>query len=273
MNKQTRTYGFRITTERWADKPCVVVRVLAREGEHHSPINPRSEGESVTWDAPRHADGLMLKGLTIRAYASDITSSPVIVRSPEFEDAHYVGGHEAAAMLKTFRRIDRELAKQCPGERDLGDYVEAVGKAIGAGWTVFEARKGHGWDYASSEWNFAPLSSAKVEARIQVSDLMPKAPEPKSDVPDYVDFQDDVEGLSEHKRDMADKDGTLDRARVVLEACAYQKGNPLPIRTLGDIDFFVDQSDWTRGRFCRVSDIPAACDHQRSIARDMGLPE
>ena len=55
----TRTYGVRIHREQWAGSQSVAVRVLVRENENASPINPRSEGENSIglWEIARNGRG------------------------------------------------------------------------------------------------------------------------------------------------------------------------------------------------------------------------
>lgn len=171
MNKATRSYGFRVTTEKWAGVDCVVVRVLAREGHAFSPINPCLDGESTTYGAPKHADGLMLSRLTIRAYGSDYrTGGPVIVRPAEFEDVGFIKAPEAKAMLKTFARIDRALRNRprATMEMDLAEYVDAVAEAIGASWFARETVKNaYSSSYADSTWAFCNRAELKAELYVQ----------------------------------------------------------------------------------------------------------
>jgi hypothetical protein len=87
---------------------------------------------------------------------------------------------------------------------------------------------------------------------------------------DTFTVEDDEEGLSSHKRDQYREDCTP-LPEVVLSAEGYRNG--ALVNSLGDIDFYEDGGDWTRGSFKRVSEIPANCEHLRGIARDMGLPE
>jgi hypothetical protein len=175
MTKANRTYGFRVTTDKWAGVDCITIRVLAREGQAASPINPHLDGESRFYGAPKRTEGLMLSRLTIRAYASDYRGGgPVIVRSAEFEDVSYVKSEEAKAMLKTFARIDRVLRDRprAAMEMNVADYVEAVAEAIGATWFAREVRK-HEWSssYSDSGWAFEDLATLKAELYVQQAAL------------------------------------------------------------------------------------------------------
>ncbi len=88
--------------------------------------------------------------------------------------------------------------------------------------------------------------------------------------PDCVTFDDDDEGMSEHKAAHYDEQGEP-RPEIVLQASAWRAGEY--VSGLSDIDFYADGDDWVRGTFYRVSDIPERCPHLRQIARDLELPE
>jgi hypothetical protein len=169
---RARTYGFRVTAGKWADCDCVTIRVLAREGDNPSPVNPRSEGEDSIWDAPKRTDGLALNGLTIRCYVGDYASSGVIIRPAEFEDVSYIDHRLTTRMLKTFARIERELRKS-GSHGEIGDYVEAIGKAIGATWFVREVcdRNDGKWGYSRSDWAWLDIPALKREVRDQYARL------------------------------------------------------------------------------------------------------
>jgi hypothetical protein len=169
---RARSYGFRVTVRKWADCDSFAVHVLAREGEHPSPINPRHEGEDTIWDAPKRTHGLALNGLTIRCYVGDYASSGVIIRPVEFEDVSFIDHRLAARMVKTFARIEREVARTGAG-REIGDYVQAIGKAIGATWFVRETRDRNdgSWGYSRSDWSWLDIAALKVEVREQFARL------------------------------------------------------------------------------------------------------
>src|SRR5215467_584549 len=166
--KTVRTYGFRVVSnDKWCDRPCVTVRVLARENYAASPINPRTDGENAIWDAPKGVDGLQLSGLTMRFYASDYTDWPVSFRGFEFEDQYFVDAAKAKAISRTFARIERALTKAGVStyKVDIAAYIETVAKAIGASWWAVETRAGTGWNYESSDWRFLSIEDLKAALR------------------------------------------------------------------------------------------------------------
>jgi hypothetical protein len=167
-----RTYGFRVTVAKWADCDSFVVRVLAREGDNPSPVNPRCDGEDSIWDAPKRTDGLALNGLTVRCYVGDYASTGVIIRPVEFEDVSFIGPELASRMSKTFARIAREV-NRTGAQREIGDYVEAIARAIGASWLVRERRDRNdgSWGYSRSDWDWEDIAALKAEVRREYARL------------------------------------------------------------------------------------------------------
>lgn len=86
---------------------------------------------------------------------------------------------------------------------------------------------------------------------------------------DYVVIEQDPDGPSQMKAAQWDER----RRYVVLQMCGYRDGDDMLVASVGDIDFFDDEGDWTMGRFTCVCAIPVQCEHLRALARDMGLPE
>jgi hypothetical protein len=169
--KPARTYGFRIEPgHKWAESESFCIRILAREGDAAHPINPSLDGESSYYGAPKAADGLMLHGLVIRAYRSEYKSGGAFLRPAEFEDAHYVKSGDCKRMLKTFDRITRELRKAQFSE-EIGDYLGAVAKAIGATFYVRETRKSDSSSYSESDWSFESIANLKTAARAEWAKL------------------------------------------------------------------------------------------------------
>jgi hypothetical protein len=166
--KPKRSYGFRIDEERFADCPAVVARVLAREGEAESPINPRSEGEDSIWDAPPKQDGLALASLEIITWR-DSNFKYVTEVQVRFDTVRFVDQKLAERMLKTMKRINRELRKTTA--REAGDVLMAVAKAIGATWLVEAAGPNKGNFYTDMQWRFGTLIEARDKFRALVDKL------------------------------------------------------------------------------------------------------
>ena len=85
-----RTYGFQIEAAEKYDSVGITARVLVREDNSASPINPRSGVESAIWGAPKHLHGLALDGLGFYAhfYADDSDGRvPLIGFTPKYRDA------------------------------------------------------------------------------------------------------------------------------------------------------------------------------------------
>jgi hypothetical protein len=163
-----RTYGFKISEEKFADCPAVVARVLARTGDEESPINPRSEGEDSIWDAPKKTDGLALASLEIITWR-DLNFKYLTEVQVRIDSVRFVDQRLAERMLKTMKRINRELRKN--NAREAGDVLMAVAKAIGATWHVEAVGGEKGHFYHHSQWHFGTLIQARDKFRALVDKL------------------------------------------------------------------------------------------------------
>lgn len=169
--KKLRSYGFEVRRSKFADSDAVVARVLVREGDAASPVNPRGEGEDSIWDAPKFADGLALDGLEIIVWAGkDYLSGPYV----RFDDARFVDTRLATRMLKTLKRIDKAIAKT--SAKEAGDVLMAVAKAIGATWSVRKVGASRGSFYSDNEWSFEEVTEARDIMRTVVEEIRPAEP-------------------------------------------------------------------------------------------------
>ncbi len=166
--RKTRSYGFRITEEKFADCPSVVARVLAREGNAESPVNPRSEGEDSIWDAPKKPDGLMLNALEIITWRDPNYTYTTDVQI-RFDNARFVDQRLAERMLRTMKRINTQLRKT--NAREAGDVLMAVAKAIGATWCIEQVGPDRGSFYTDCQWRFGDLIEARDKFRALVDKL------------------------------------------------------------------------------------------------------
>jgi hypothetical protein len=174
MNDKLRSYAFAIDTNKWAGCPSVAARILVREGDATSPINPRSEGEDSLWDAPKRTDGLLLNGLVIRTWLSGPTHIPgramLIGPSIEFEQLSYVTLKIAGRAHTTLRRIDKELTRYRVGE--AGDILMAVGKVIGVTMHVTALDpNNHSTFYDQNTWHWGSITEARDLYRAEVAKL------------------------------------------------------------------------------------------------------
>jgi hypothetical protein len=167
--RKLRSYGFLVEETKFADSKAVVARVLVREGDNEHPVNPRSEGEDSIWDAPKSADGLAFDKLQVIVWAGkDYLAGPYV----RYEDSHFVDTRLAGRMLKTLKKIDKQIAKT--SAREAGDVVMAVAKAIGATWSV-SPRSGDvpvSW-YQDSKWLFDDVTEARDTMRRMVEAIRP----------------------------------------------------------------------------------------------------
>jgi hypothetical protein len=169
----TRSYAFAIDTKPWAECPCVTVRILAREGDAASPINPRSEGEDTIWDAPKKTNGLVLAGLVIRTWVHGTSANyaaSLVGPNVDFEHVGYVNERLARRLLRTLTRINKAISKS--GVHEAGDVLMVVGKALGV--TSFVApidEKAGGTWYGDQTWRWSKLTDARDTLREKVDGL------------------------------------------------------------------------------------------------------
>lgn len=174
VKDKTRSYGFIIREETYADCPAIVARVLAREAGAESPVNPRGEGEDSFYDAPLRTHGLALNELLLRCYRS---SDGKYMHGPfvEYNSLYHIDLRLAARMHATLRKIDKEIAKSRASEP--GDVLMAVARAIGATWGAQEVGEGrrnrHGGFYQDDQWHFAALTDVREDFRARIAKIAP----------------------------------------------------------------------------------------------------
>jgi hypothetical protein len=166
--KKLRSYGFLVEETKFGDCPAVVARVLAREGDCEYPINARTEGEDSIWGAPKAMDGCALYGLEIILWRGDNYFTAPQVR---FDNARFIDTRLAERLLKTMKRIDRQIAKS--DAREAGDVLMAVAKAIGATWSVSQRGNSSRGFYSDMQWSFGDVTEARDRLRELVEKIRP----------------------------------------------------------------------------------------------------
>lgn len=158
----TKTYGFRVYQEDFAESPSVVVSVLARDGDKEFPVNPSSDGER-TWDgAPKALDNCRLQGLHIRLWWTPEHgwTEPNVW----LDGGSHMNARDVDRLAKTFARVNRAIAKA--NAREAGDVLMALASAIGATWTVTELGEKQKWSfYSDRQWRFSALTDARDHLR------------------------------------------------------------------------------------------------------------
>jgi hypothetical protein len=195
MNNENRTYGFMIDDADWAGCPSITAKVMAREGDAMHPINPRSDGESEFWGAPKRTTGLLLSDLTVRTYLSNQGPGRPMLIGPswEFESVHYVGTQKARKLLHSCRRIEQSITKL--DAREHGDVLMAVAAGLGLSWYVERVGPSRGRMLTHDIWRFGTLAEARDRYRAGVEKLRAQLP---ADVPDNVRMVDLVEDCGEN---------------------------------------------------------------------------
>jgi hypothetical protein len=170
----TRSYAFAIDTKPWAGCPSVAARILVRDGNAASPINPRSEGEDSLWDAPKRTDGLLLNNLVIRTWLSGPTHIPgramLIGPAVEFESLSYVNLKIASRAHATLRRINKQLIRYRIGE--AGDMLMVIGRVLGVTMNVTALDPDNrGTLYTDNTWHWGAITEARDLYRAEVAKL------------------------------------------------------------------------------------------------------
>jgi hypothetical protein len=158
-----RTYGFIVETESRYGTTYVTARIVCREKESPHPINCQSEGESEIWDAPQNLHGFMLDGLALRGFVSE-SQNKFIGFAPQFYDLFAVDQPKGEAILRTLKRINRQIERE--NALEAGDVLMAVVRALRL--EFFAQRGEHTWagfGYAEYDWTFWPVEKARDEFR------------------------------------------------------------------------------------------------------------
>ena len=170
------TYGFQIEAAEKYDSVGITARVLVREDNSASPINPRSGVESAIWGAPKHLHGLALDGLGFYAhfYADDSDGRvPLIGFTPKYRDVFSVDRANAQAMVKTLTRIGRALEKADATEP--GDIIMATATALRFDFVVerIDDHEARGPMYGDMRWRWMTMGEGRNRLRRMIDENRP----------------------------------------------------------------------------------------------------
>jgi hypothetical protein len=164
---QLRSYGLHVTTEDFANDDEIFVRIMTREGGAHHPLNPRGDGESSIWDAPKQCEGLLFADLRLRTTTSEINPLRPIL-SIEYDNLRFVTLEKAKKAAATLTKIDRQLSRD--NAIEPGDILMSFARAVHATFHVIESSPGKRADWLPDrQWRFAPITSARDEFRRQIA--------------------------------------------------------------------------------------------------------
>jgi len=159
-----RSYGFNMDRQVEHGTDSLFIRILARKGDSDHPINCKSDGESMIWDAPKFQAGLMLDKLQIKAYWS-ANSRQMYFVTAEYREPYSIGLRGARAMVRTLERIEK-IADQDRSHNDLGDYLMSIARALGLTWHAVDVRQNKtGWSYSDGDWQYRHIVDARDTAR------------------------------------------------------------------------------------------------------------
>ncbi len=170
-----RTYGFQIIEDNRYGTDYIQCRLVVREDNAESPINPRSGAESAIWDAPKRFDGYGFDGFVLDGFVSEMSGTlSFIAFGPEFRDVFAADARCVAAMYKTMQRATKAMLRA--EAHDPGDIYTAVAKALGLSFAVrkIENRNG-GSDYRDHRWMWMSVE----EGRNALRRMIVKATAPK----------------------------------------------------------------------------------------------
>ena len=161
----TRTYGFIITRETSYGAEYLKARVVCREDDADSPINPRSAGESTIWDAPKAHDGFNYESLSLIAHLyADSSDGPCLIGPHlEFRDPFAVGLLRVKQMAKTLTKAHRGLS--AADAREPGDILFAVSTALNFSFVVVERENKPGGSYRDSKWRWMTIGEGRNHFR------------------------------------------------------------------------------------------------------------
>lgn len=159
-----RSYGLLIKESTRHSLHRVIAEIVVREDGAESPINPRSDGEDSIWDAPKHLDGLMLSGFGIHGFVSDLEGFPYCGCEPEFRDIYSADSRDVARMAATFKRVNRQLAKDSP--REPGDLFVSLAHALKLDFAVWRVANGvERSQYSENAWNWRTINEGRNHFR------------------------------------------------------------------------------------------------------------
>jgi len=166
-----RTYGLMIGTDTRHGSAYVTAKVLVREDDSPSPINPR-DIESDIWGAPKHMDGLSLDGLGLWGFWSDIGSQDFIsFNYALYRDVVQMEERQIKAMAKTITKVNMRIEKDAA--REPGDVLFAFCAALKLDWVV-ERTSGDRCTYSDNEWHWMTPAEGRNRIRSIIQEAKPE---------------------------------------------------------------------------------------------------
>ena len=169
-----RTYGFHLFHENQHGTDYIRCRLMVREDDAENPINPRDDGESTIWDAPKRFDGYGFDGFVLDGFTTETGGEcSFIAFGPAFRDVYYADARCVAAMHKTMQRVTKAMLRD--EARDPGDIYSAVAKALGLRFAVRKIENpGGGCDYRDHRWQWMSVEDGRNTLRRMIQTVIRK---------------------------------------------------------------------------------------------------
>lgn len=163
--KKAKEYGILLRHELNYGTHYVVAEIVERvtkNGKIH-PLNPSQS----PWDdeEPRHLRGMLLAGLKIRGFISDIDGFPYIGFSPQYYNLYNVDLQTAGRMVKTLRHIEKRFHdSEFTGSPEIDHFINLC-DALKLSFVVEQIEGSHGGSYADGRWNWMSISEGRIRFR------------------------------------------------------------------------------------------------------------
>jgi len=173
MDDTQRTYGALIEACEEYGTQYIIVRLLVREGEAHHPINGR-DIESDIWDAPKHMVDMTVNGLALRGHYFEHHEGgySLIGFQPAFMNRYSCEEKEIASMLKTIKKVNRQIEKDASTE--AGDVYWSLCKALRLDWAV-RCTEMSGCSYQYSTWEWMTIGEGREYLRDLIKEHTPQS--------------------------------------------------------------------------------------------------
>ncbi len=167
-----RNYGLILSRELLHGCEYVSAKVVSSENGKY-PMNCKSDGEShFCEETPKVHCGLQYCDLGMVGHVSDYDQAYCAFEA-EYRAPHSVTLPAAERMVKTLRRIQREVKKA--QAQDPGDYLMALAHALHLDFVAVERGKRRGSMYSDSDWTFMTIEEGRNFFRRMIDEACTEA--------------------------------------------------------------------------------------------------
>lgn len=167
-------YGLLIEPVNRYGTEYIEVRVCRRDDEHEHPLGCPADGDhSYGYGCPKHLVGLVVDGLGMRGFISDVGEPAFIAYDVEFSDIHAISERKLKMMAKAIRRVNALVEKE--EAREPGDKFMALAKALKLSFAVERIKRN-----GNGDWRFMPVSEGRNRYRALIEEAVAAAVERKA---------------------------------------------------------------------------------------------